>query len=296
MANALDPERCYFGGRLRAQTTGHGLTLSEVEYDEARRCPAHTHGRAFYSLLLRGGYVECFRTFQLGLQPFDAAFHPEGVAHADEVTVPRTAFFLMEFDRELLMSLNTPATRVSAPHVCAKDATPSALRLLHALRSHPRRDDLDAECAVFELLGSLTRAGDRVDGRRPRWAAGIEEFIHEEASGPLTLRSVARTFGLHPVYLSRAFRRVFGMGLPQAVRRVRIQSAISALPNDGLSLADVAALAGFSDQSQMTKVLHAATGMTPAKLRELSGARRRSNRRRTSLPRKSPSRRLPSPP
>lgn len=268
-----ETEPRYFGGHLRAQVAGAGVTLSEVEYAEVRSCPAHTHGRAFFAMVLRGGYRERFRTFQLDFRPFQVAFHPEGTQHADEVAAAHTSFLIVELDGRIDQSL-AGGSAPSSPRACSRALTPPALRLLDAVRSGDPRDDLAAEGAVLDLLGGLTADGDRQERRQPRWVTTVQELIRSEAARPLTLAAVARHVDLHPVYLSRAFRRFVGMGLPDYVREVRVQLALAALANEETPLIDVALLAGFSDQSRMTRVLRAATGMTPARLRALSSPRR----------------------
>ena len=43
--------------------------MSEVDYESARAWAPHTHWRAFFALLLRGGYVEALGRTELGYRP-----------------------------------------------------------------------------------------------------------------------------------------------------------------------------------------------------------------------------------
>lgn len=83
----------------------------------------------------------------------------------------------------------------------------------------------------------------------------------------------AHEAGVHPVYLSRVFRRHIG-GSPGAhVRRKRLEYAASLRARPGrLRLSDVAQQAGFFDQNHLHRSLAGETGLTPADLRRLVDA------------------------
>jgi AraC-like DNA-binding protein len=70
--------------------------------------------------------------------------------------------------------------------------------------------------------------------------------------------------------VSRVFRRICGETLGEYVRRRRVEEADRALSSD-LSLAEIAAETGFSDQAHFTRVFRHHFGVAP-------GARRRTMR------------------
>jgi AraC family transcriptional regulator len=79
---------------------------------------------------------------------------------------------------------------------------------------------------------------------------------------------------VHPAHLSRAFHRRFGSPVLAYVRRARVRAAADLLRRSSLALADVAAAAGFADQSHLTRVFKQATGVTPGRYRRDGGSRR----------------------
>ena len=63
--------------------------------------------------------------------------------------------------------------------------------------------------------------------------------------------------------LSRGFRTIFATS-PAAFRaESRAQSALALMAAGGSSLAEIAAVAGFADQSHMTRAVRALTGQPP---------------------------------
>lgn len=60
------------------------------------------------------------------------------------------------------------------------------------------------------------------------------------------------------------------MPIGDYVHRLRVRYASEALRRPGARLADVAADAGFADQSHMTRVFKRVTGVTPGDFRPLT--------------------------
>ncbi len=143
-------------------------------------------------------------------------------------------------------------------------------RALRRLDREMRADDsaapLATASAAIELLADTIRA-DGPRGRPP-WLARAIDMIESDLACAPTLNQLASEIGLHPAHLSRAFRKACGETLGEFVRRRRVEEAERALASD-LSLAEIAALAGFSDQAHFTRVFRRHFGVPP-------GARRRA--------------------
>src|SRR6266850_4044400 len=77
------------------------------------------------------------------------------------------------------------------------------------------------------------------------------------------LKEVARECGLSVGYFSHAFRRTLGVAPHKWLTEQRVVLSKEKLRADGLSLSDVAAECGFSDQSHLTRIFRQAVGVTP---------------------------------
>ncbi|MGH7538300.1 MAG: helix-turn-helix transcriptional regulator [Gemmatimonadales bacterium] len=117
-----------------------------------------------------------------------------------------------------------------------------------------------------ELLAQLER---RLDGRRsppPPWLRRVCELVHD-LRGMVTVAALARAAGVHRVHLARTFRDHFGVPVTAYARRVRLDYAQRLLVTSATPLAQVAARAGFADQSHLTRVMRATLGVTPGAVR-----------------------------
>jgi AraC family transcriptional regulator len=256
----------YFGGKVAAFAETAAVTLGEVAYRDLRECPSHAHRRAFFALLLRGGYEERFRTYGLAYRPFEVAFHAAGTEHRDRIWVPETTVFILELEQAWLDELEDKRQPTPAPELGDRSTMRRMLRLWRMLRSGDAAESVSAESAALELLDGITWAG-RIDRRRPRWLDDAIELLRTEYTRPLTMTGVARAVGRHPVYLARAFRKFCGVSVGEYLADVRLRAAFDQLGDPEVPLAMAAIAAGYSDQSRLNKVVKRATGMTPGQWR-----------------------------
>ena len=276
MATAA-PAPQYFGGDLRSFRTHSDLTLSEVDYGP-RKWGRHTHGRAFFAFLVRGGYVENLDRRQLGYRPFDLGFHPDSTRHADEIGADGTRFFLIELDDPWLRRLRDAGpTAALAPRLCTSENARLAARLYRAFRADDARAGLLIEGLVLELLAGLLPEPRIRHRDSPSWLRRVLDLLENESPRRIRLDSVARDVGLHPVYLSRAFRKLTGRSVSQHVAAARIRFAIRKLEESRLSLAEIALDAGFADQSHFTRTFRRETGQTPSAYRSSRAPKINSN-------------------
>ena len=131
-----------------------------------------------------------------------------------------------------------------------------------------RRGALDAATehhVTTLLIHSLTR---RLDARRvPAAVARAVELIHAHYADPFSVAELAAAVGLSASALHECFRAAMGRGPGQYAMDVRLDHAERLLRASDLSIAEIAAATGFSDQSALTRSLRRRRGVTPARFR-----------------------------
>lgn len=134
-------------------------------------------------------------------------------------------------------------------------------------------------CAFFEHLASVlvVAVASQIDPRLPM--AGNPEAQHRsirqaialmEANFALKLTrdELARATGLSPFHFSRLFHQVVGLAPHQYLLRCRLRNAQKLLSTDeGRSIAEVAAEAGFADQAHLARHFRRAFGTSPQQFR-----------------------------
>jgi AraC family transcriptional regulator len=107
------------------------------------------------------------------------------------------------------------------------------------------------------------------DGRLPRGRLrAVVEHVEEHLEAGVSLEQLAAVARLSPYHFARQFRAATGLPPHRYVIARRVERARQLLQQDrDLSLAEVAADAGFSDQSQLTHHFKRIVGVTPGRFR-----------------------------
>ena len=91
----------------------------------------------------------------------------------------------------------------------------------------------------------------------------LRDVIAETLANPLTLREMAMAVDLSESYFVRAFKGSFGVTPYRYVLRARVALAQTLIQTGDLSLAEVAAPAGFPDANRMGRTFRQITGRSP---------------------------------
>jgi AraC family transcriptional regulator len=111
------------------------------------------------------------------------------------------------------------------------------------------------------------------DGVLPRARLrAVVEYVEEHLGTGPTLDQMAAVAGLSPYHFARQFKAATGLPPYQYVISRRVERAKERLQiSDNLSLAEVAAFVGFSDQSQFSRHFKRLVGVTPGQFRPPAG-------------------------
>lgn len=105
----------------------------------------------------------------------------------------------------------------------------------------------------------------------PTWAKELKAIIQDQIDTnlSLTLKEVSLSLNVHPTYLSREFSKYFDdLSFGDYIRKLRIEKSIQLLNESDHSLAEIAYLTGFSDQSHFTRIFKKHMGKSPSEYRK----------------------------
>ncbi|HKV42458.1 MAG TPA: AraC family transcriptional regulator [Blastocatellia bacterium] len=95
----------------------------------------------------------------------------------------------------------------------------------------------------------------------------VLEFIEANLGEDISLSALAEVAGMGPHYFSDLFKQSTGLSPHQHVLRRKMERAKEQLQNQKISVVEVSAILGFTDQSYFTKVFRRAVGVTPTEFR-----------------------------
>jgi AraC family transcriptional regulator len=247
-----------------------GFEIAEALYPPNSKQPRHTHALASFSFVLAGTYLENYGAHTAARQPSTIVFHPPQESHAVVYQNQPVRILSVQVHPTRLGYLKEQANIFDEPASRRSDTIKwLGHRLYREFRQADSFSPLALEGLVFEMLAEAARTGATANGAAPRWFRRVEEFVRANFMLSLTVEGLARTAGVHPVHLSRVFRRNHGCTIGEYVRRLRVEFAAKQLVTTDIPLGDIALTAGFADQSHFTNTFKSHFGITPSAYRQL---------------------------
>ena len=248
------------------------VLLTEVRHSAAKSVDEHQHDASYFSLLLEGAYEERGDGFDLRYEPYTLVFHAARTPHQDRMLGPCRFFAVDLLPRWETVIAELGGARAHVFELAGGDPVWLVLRLYREFLARADAAESAVEALIYELCAHVT-ARSPEEPHEPAWLSQADVALREDFRQPLELRRIAATIGVHPTHLCRAFRRFRGHTISDAVIGARVQYVARRLADADEPLAEIAADAGFTDQSHLTRTFKRVTGSPPGDHRRVSSAR-----------------------
>lgn len=264
-------DACQVVAEASLGTSSHRLTfahfsIAQVCHEAGARYGRHAHERAYLALVQQGSHVdEVGRESELA-QSATVVVMPSGVAHVNRIGAKGARMLLVTLEPTLGEFARLP-TRWRVLH--GGPVARVFLRLRQALALPVESERTTIEELLLEIIDVVAGTPESVSQRAPRCVRAARSMLNDNASEPFLLSDVARASQVDGAYLARAFRRAEGCTMGEYRRRLRARKAASLLGNGRMPLAEVACVAGFADQSHLSRVFKAEYGVTPLRFQRL---------------------------
>jgi AraC family transcriptional regulator len=258
-----------YGHCLRRSELG-GFVYSEKVYPPHLVIPRHIHDEeAVLMMVLAGDMIEVRDTARDECRPRSIALNPAGEAHGSVFGREGARCLVIEVGAPRLKAARDCSAAFDEP-LCTSEEHLAGLawRIHRELRSDDEAARLAVEGLTLELLAEIVRRPTTARQRpSPDWLQQARDYLHARFSERFDLTELASAVGVHPAHLAREFRRHFHCTAGEYVRRLRLDQAIQQLLRSEESIAEIAASAGFYDQSHFSRAVKAHTGLSPAAYR-----------------------------
>ena len=254
-----------FFGAVRHRLESSGAVFSDLRHPVPRKLPMHSHDLPFFGLLLRGFYGERFGRQQKQFSPMSLMFRPACIPHQDEIAPGGLRFFHIELRPGWKARLAECSGKLDQGYEDTRGGPLFwlTMQLFRETFAVKQADPLCVESLLAELAGRAARLPSQDNKQAPQWLNRVVDKLHAECCTRMTLDDLSDAAGVHPVHVSRVFRRFQREGIGEYTRRLRVRSACRYLLDRELPLADISQLTGFADQSHFTREFRRITGQTP---------------------------------
>lgn len=260
--------------RFRSVDTGRCLA-TEAWFPPHAELPSHTHDRSIFAVMLRGGFRSRIAGRSLQCDPSSIWTEPCEERHSNHVGAEGALVLVVQPD-PAEAGMFEPFQRLTSEVQFLADAgvAADARRVLREIQVGDSLTPLGVDGLVMAMMttASRLRLTAKTHSSPPHWLLRARDMVHARFREGIRLADIAREAGVHPSHLAHSFRTHFGVPVAAYARALRLQWAIERLADPTLAIADIAASAGFSDQSHLTRECRRSLGVSPAEYRRSGGS------------------------
>jgi AraC family transcriptional regulator len=254
-----------FRGEVHRAVEANGLAVVDQHTQRGSILPRHRHGHAWFTFLFAGSYVERLPSLERCCAAGMVIWHPAGLVHENN---------FVSDGHNLNLVLWPEWLKGLPPDIALPDTARSwegglPYRIGLELYRSLNQDAQISHDSVADLI-SLCASGKGEHGQT-RWLPLILEWMNDEYSCTLTLSQASKHAGVHPVHVSRSFRRTLGCTFREYLTLIRIRRATDLLKRSSTGITEIAFACGFSDHAHLTRTFKRATGLTPTAYRIQTG-------------------------
>ena len=141
-----------------------------------------------------------------------------------------------------------------------------------ALQGTSTSSYFQANGVLFQIMAMLFHD---VDCQESQWgktsvADEVKFFLDTNYAEKIKLRDVAKSFGVHPNYLTRIFHEKYGVSPKQYIMELKLKKARRLLTTTELSISVIANSLGFDDQLAFSKIFKKECEVSPTEYRKQS--------------------------
>ena len=252
-----------------------GFHVARIAFPPKLTLPLHNHPRATVAVILRGGFDGTTRGGSHSCPTGSMLTEPAGEDHGNRFAPAGATVLVVQPDpawTELLEPFAALLDRFDYQQNGVVGGL--ARRASSELNARDAVAPFALEGLILELLATAARVrnpnGSSIGRRRPLWLDEARDLLHATPGQNLRVSEVAEVIGVHPVHLTRTFRVHYGVSVGAYLRNLRLERAAHALIASTSTIAEIAAQAGFYDQSHFTRTFKRKYGLTPQDYRRAS--------------------------
>ena len=253
-----------FTGKIVDKLNVGGVIINSASYAIDETNPGlHYHESPHLCFLLHGN-VETFKPDSSDRNTNDINFYHAGEVHSAVSNSLISKSVNIEFGESFLEKYNFSESHIEK---AMNDNLDTKFLMLKIQQEVLLRDNSSKASIETLLLNFLNYTNKTNKTREPRWINDLHHFLNDNWNQHLTLKELSNATGVHPVTISKHFRKYFSCTLGDYMRKLKIDKSISLIRNSKTSLTEIAIHCGFSDHSHFTRNFKQLTGFLPKNFR-----------------------------
>ncbi|MEZ4949860.1 MAG: helix-turn-helix domain-containing protein [Saprospiraceae bacterium] len=253
-----------FFGQHYHKTNLTNLILTDTEYTH-HKVDWHYHENPYFTYLLQGKLFESNQRTSYYLEPGSLLFHNWQDKHYNIKSSGFTRGFHIELNANWFQNFDIKTTDFEGSlQVKSPVIKNSFNKIFLESKINDSFTNLSIDSLLLEIFSNLKDSKDE-NTQKPAWVNQLKDLLYAE-NIDFSLNSLSTILGIHPVHISREFRRYFGTSLGDYLRLIKVNQAFKLIVSNRLSMTEICYRCGFSDQSHFISNFKRVYQLTPTKL------------------------------
>ena len=242
-----------------------GALVSNTLYSNNYIPHWHYHENMNMCLVFANSKSETSRDANYSTNKGGLFFYHSGQRHRNTVYENNSKSINVEFPLDYLNTIELKVEDVEKSIYQCINIKSIFLRLYQELQQSPKQELLpNIEFLLLELLSANTNSSKNP----PLWIIQLKEYMHDNWNKPYDVDCLSSVLKVHPVSISKYFRRYFHCTFSEYRRKIKVEKSIGLIRKNDISLTEVAYECGFADQSHFIRSFKKCTGFLPKNVRQ----------------------------
>ncbi len=256
-----------YTGKITKSLNIDGNIITNTHYSRKEsNCDWHYHENPHISFIIKGGDSESRRSISYERKVGNIFFYHAGEKHRTVSGQKTSKNFNIEFGKNFLNRFEFSEAQIDKAVNENLDVKFLLLKIQQELLFNEKANSTAINTLLLKLVSQSTSI---YNGSTPNWVLTLYELLNDRWNEQITLNELASATHVHPITISKHFRRYFTCTLGEYLRKLKIDRSISLINNAELTLTDIAFRCGFSDQSHFTRTFKQITGFLPKDFRNI---------------------------
>ena len=256
----------YYGSK-QIELPLNKIVLSQYNYT-IETTPWHYHENPYLMFVLHGDMIDCNKKVKSLLPAGSLMFNNWQEQHYGVRHSPEATGFHVEFERswfkknEINLDIFEGSQKIDDPQIKLLIS-----KIYYEFLLSDDHSQLSTDLLLLQICDALSVKKSKSNNGIPSWVKKLKEILHYDCTN-ITLQSLSKEVGVHPVHISRAAPKYLSVSLGEYIRKIKLNKAISFLLDSNMSLTEIAYLSGFSDQSNFNHVFKCYYQVSPGYFRK----------------------------
>ena len=253
-------------GKVVAAWQGNGVIAgTTVYYNDEANGLMHSHENPHISFVFKGGNIDKRQNGSKEKPPGSISFFHSGEPHQTIQKIFPAQHINLELEARFLKEYLLGEAEIKECITTTPDAKFFLLKVYHELL----QNDSYSKPSIDILLLDLLKNHQSKEKKQPSWVSQLDELLRAKWDETIELNDLSLIIGVHPVTISKNFRKYFACTFGEYMRKLKVEKAITLIKSESGPLTQVAYQCGFADQSHFTRIFLQYTGFHPHHYKKL---------------------------